>query len=60
MLQVRSPCVIDTRERDGMRWQGTLLELNLALNYLLIRDGEQASLFACLLMLESRRREEVE
>lgn len=30
MLCMRSPCVIDTR------WQGTLLELNLALlNYLL-------------------------
>ena len=32
---MRSPCVIDTR------WQGTLLELNLAfLKYLFFRDGE--------------------
>ena len=35
MLCMRSPCVIDTR------WQGTLLELNLAfLKYLFFRDGE--------------------
>ena len=38
MLCMRSPCVIDTR------WQGTLLELNLAfLKYLFFRDGEYST-----------------
>ena len=42
MLCMRSPCVTDTR------WQGTLLELNLAfLMNLFFRDGEYCTVLYC-------------
>ena len=50
MLCMRSPCVIDTR------WQGTLLELNLAfLMNLFFRDGEYCTV---RVQYHGRRRDE--
>ena len=49
MLCMRSPCVIDTR------WQGTLLELNLAfLKYLFFRDGEYSTRYSTMVGGEMR------